>query len=693
MQIKARRRIGELLVANGVIAKAQLDFALSQQGTMLKKGESHVLGSILVEHNILTSKQLLTFVNKYNIRLPLGEVLLMEKKITRTELAKALDLQKEYESENKDVRLGTILADELHLINYDTLLRCIAKQYNITRIKPDLSEVDPEYFFSFDKEKIKELMIIPYRKYFTEQNELTCQVIVCESAVNRIRIYKKDIMEKTKAIFIDTDEKKKNMQLSIDFAVASYEEIRDFIIYAYENREAISFSQKIKIESIAEDEIIKIGKKYYSANINMNIFMQILAKAIEMRASDVHIEPLSDRLRVRFRIDGVLIPQSDLPKTLNNYFVRGLKNFFRFKDSYVKNIVVDERKRVYYEDKNIELDIRLSIIPTNYGNKMVIRLLIQQETVPTFEKLGFWKNLKTKYELVCTMSSGMVIVTGPTGAGKTTTLYSTLDYLNDDKINIMTLEDPPEYLINGVNQVRVGSDDKSREISYLQGLKSIFRQDPDIIMFGEMRDYESATVALTAGLTGHLLFTTLHTADAASCITRLMDMGIRPFLLSSTLVSILAQRLVRRICPQCKEEYTPDHNELEFFSLFIKNFEKDTKAIKFYRGAGCDNCFSTGYKERFAIHELLCINDQIRKTMLAGGIAKDAELIARQHGMTSLVEDGFLKVIKGYTTLSEILRVAKTLETPKNKRTIEEIAYLLEGPISRETILASIYTS
>lgn len=690
-----RRLIGEMLVSNDVITQGQLDAALEHQEDILRSGEHQLLGSILVDLKILTSKQLLSFINKFSIRLPLGEVLLMEKKIKRKELSAALKLQRKHASEKKDARLGSILVNDLKIINYETLLRCIAKQHNITRIKPDLSEVDPDYFFVFDKAKLLEQRIVPYRKYLTDQNDLTCQVIVSEKDVNRTRFFKKEILDKTRRIFASSNDKKEKQKISIEFAVASCEEIDDFIFDAHAHKEAISFTHKVKIESVEEEEVLRLGKTYYSDNVNVNIFMQILIKAIELKTSDVHIEPMVDRMRVRYRIDGILIPQPDLPKTLNSYFVRGIKNFFRFKDSYARNTVVDEQKRVLYEDKNIELDLRISVIPTIYGDKMVLHLLAQYETVPTFERLGFFKNLVEKYETLCQMSSGMFIVTGPTGSGKTTTLYSTLDYLNDDQINIMTLENPPEYLINGVNQTRVGPEDNGREITYLQGLNTVLRQDPDVIMFGEMYDYESASVALQASLTGHLLFTTMHTNNTTSCITRLADMGIRPFLLSSTLIAILAQRLVRRVCPFCKEEATPQTKDLEFFSLFIKNIEKDIKSnnLKFYQGQGCKRCLNTGFLGRFAVHELLCVNDSVREAILEGLPAKEIESVARKFGMTSLLEDGFLKVLRGLTTLSEVMRVAKIIEMPKEKRTIQDIDYLLAGKLPRKEILAAVFST
>ncbi|MBF0344396.1 MAG: type II/IV secretion system protein [Nitrospirae bacterium] len=685
-----RRKIGEVLIQSGLISQAQLQRALTHQATLKALGQRPLLGNVLVELNILTAHQLLTATQKYEIRLPFCEYLLMDKKVTKEQVSKALEMQEA----NPSRLLGDILVKDLKIISHETLLRTIAKQYNVARIKPDVSEVDPTVFFLFTDKALLEKQCIPYKKFVADVGDVVCQCIVAD-------IKRKDMPKLTDEITrviraqVAAGKSPEKINITVEYALADMDEIASFIPHAHENKEAINFSKKIKVDVLEREETLNIGKKYYSTNTNLNIFMQVLIKAMDLGASDMHIEPMRDKLRVRYRIDGVLIPQPDLPKALNTHFIRGLKNFFRFKDSHLRNVIVDDRKSVYYEDKNINADLRISILPTVYGDKMVIRILIQSDVIPTFEKLGMFKNLMIKYQMVCSMSSGIVIVTGPTGSGKTTTLFATLDYLNHDSINILTLEDPPEYLINGVNQARVTGGDSSREVSYLEGLKSALRQDPDIIMFGEMRDYESASVALTAGLTGHLLFTTLHTNDAASAITRLFDLGIRPFLLSSTLVSILGQRLVRLICNSCKEEYMPKINDLDFFRIFIRNFDVDLKSgnIKFYRGRGCDDCMHTGYKGRVAIHELLCVNDEIRKSVLDGATARMAENIARNYGMTSMVEDGLLKVVNGLTTVEEVLRVAKTLENPKITRTIDEIKYLLEGELTRQQIIAAVFSS
>ncbi|MBF0338761.1 MAG: type II/IV secretion system protein [Nitrospirae bacterium] len=689
--VQGRKRIGEALIQAGLITQAQLQRALNHQATLKAIGERPLLGNVLVELNILTVNQLLAATQRYDFKLPFCEYLLMDNKVTKEQVYQALAMQEA----NPTRRLGDILVKDLKIISHETLLRTLAKQYNVTRIKPDVSDVEPDVFFAFTDKQLLEKQFIPYKKFVADQGVVICQCLVADVKRRDLQKLTDEVSRVLRTQIAAETKGAEKVTVTVEYALADLDEIMSFIPHAHENKEAISFSKKIKVDAMEREETLNIGRKFYSTNTNLNIFMQIMMKAIDMETSDIHFEPMRDKLRVRFRIDGVLIPQPDLPKALNTHFIRGLKNFFRFKDSHLRNVIVDDRKRVFYEDKGIEADLRISVLPTVFGDKMVIRVLIQSDVIPTFEKLGMFKNLMLKYQMVCSMSSGIVIVTGPTGSGKTTTLFATLDYLNDESINILTLEDPPEYLIHGVNQARVSADESGREISYIHGLKSALRQDPDVIMFGEMRDQESASVALTAGLTGHLLFTTLHTNDAASAITRLFDMGVRPFMLSSTLVSILGQRLVRLTCSHCKEEYKPKTNDLDFFRIFIRNFDVDLISgnVKFYRGKGCEQCMYTGYKGRIAIHELLCVNDEIRRGVLEGATAKMAENIARNYGMTSMIEDGLLKVINGLTTVEEVLRVAKTLENPKITRTIDDIRYLLEGELTREQIIAAVFSS
>lgn len=691
---KPSPRIGDLLIKGGLITQEQLDQALTCQKQLKEQGEIALLGAVLVELKLLTAPQLMKFLQRNKIRLPLGEVLLLDRKIAKADLARAMAIQERAPAR----RLGDILVNDLKLISEEVLVTAIARQHDMPRIKPDISDVDADFFFAFPKEALLNTFFIPYKTIETEESEIICQTLIADP----LREDLKKIEELTSAALAKMvrtcgpapKQPETPRRPQLDYALAGEKEIRTFIETAFDQREALSLSRKVSVKVSEQNNVLLVGAKYYSTNSNLNIFMQILMKALDAGASDIHIEPMRDRLQIRFRIDGVLVKQPDMPKSLSGFFVRGLKNFFRLKDSHLQNVILDGRKSVQYIDKGLEADLRLSVLPTLFGDKMVVRILIQNKEVPTFEKLGMCKNVLAKFKLVCSSSSGIVLITGPTGSGKTTTLFSTIDYLSSEDVSILTLEDPPEYIIHGVSQAVVAGEGK-REINYAEALKGALRQDPDIIMFGEMRDFESANVALTAGLTGHLLFSTLHTNDSASAITRIFDMGIRPFMLSSTLVSILGQRLVRVVCPECGEPAEVTEDEREFYEMFIKDFERSITrgAAAFSRGRGCAHCNYTGFKGRIAIHELLCVNDEIRKVVLNEGTAKDVTTIARHYGMTSLIEDGVHKAAKGVTTLGEVMRVAKTLENPHNRRTMEEISRLLEGELSREELYLAVYSS
>lgn len=690
-----KKKIGLLLLQKGLINRDNLDAALAKQEELKKGGTLKLLGTILIDMNFITSDKMIKFIRNNNIKLPIGELLLIDKKITEDDLVRA----KEIQQKNPTKKIASILIDDLKVVSENDVVTLLAKQSQMSRVTPDISDVDPEFLFFYKKEWLMEVQVVPYRKIDEENGSFICQLIVPDPEMDGIakiesiigggiiKTYNEQPANKGKPPI-----ERKN--ITFEHSLATLNEIKEFIITAYDNKEALLFSRRFKVDVNDSMQVMPIGKNYYSTNSNLNIFIKILTKALDVGASDVHIEPLSDRLQVRFRTDGVLVRQPDLPKTLNNVFVRGLKNYLRFKDSHLQNVIVDDRKSVFYTDKSMSVDLRISILPTMYGDTMVIRLLLQNKDVPTFEQLGMCKNIMQKYNLLCSSSSGIIIVTGPTGSGKTTTLFSTIDSLNEEDIKIMTLEDPPEYQIHGVTQVTVSSDGK-RQVKYIDALKSALRQDPDIIMFGEMRDYESSSVALNAALTGHLLFSTLHTNDAASTITRLFEIGISSFLLSSTLVCVVAQRLLRVNCPYCKEETEIKERTKNYFRIHITDFDELLKSekFKFYKGEGCDKCAGTGFKGRMAIHELLCANKEIRQCILDKGTSTDIENVARKYGMTSMLEDGFFKAAHGITTLEEVNRVAKTFGMPQIRRSYYEIEHLLVGDLTRDEIIRSVYSS
>jgi len=377
---------------------------------------------------------------------------------------------------------------------------------------------------------------------------------------------------------------------------------------------------------------------------------RLILKAVELRASDIHFEPFEDKFKVRFRIDGVLHDIESPPKQLQAAIISRVK--------IMANLDIAERRlpqdgRIKLKISNRDIDFRVSTIPTLFGESLVMRVLDRGMLILDLEKIGFPARLLGEYMTLITQPYGMILVTGPTGSGKTSTLYTSLSKINAPENKIITLEDPVEYYLSGVNQIQVSP---KIGMTFASGLRAIVRQDPDIILVGEIRDKETAEIAIQSALTGHLLFSTLHTNDAVGAISRLLDMGVEGFLLSSTLLGVLAQRLVRVICPHCKRLVTPDEKHLNAMGLTAT----DIKEVQFFAGKGCEECRNTGYIGRTALFEYLPVDSEIRNEISARSDAERIKSIALEKGLITLRQNGWEKVKQGVTTLSEILRV--TLE-------------------------------
>ncbi|HEY1406118.1 MAG TPA: ATPase, T2SS/T4P/T4SS family, partial [Spirochaetota bacterium] len=363
------------------------------------------------------------------------------------------------------------------------------------------------------------------------------------------------------------------------------------------------------------------------------------------------IEPYEQDLAVRFRIDGIMYRKATPPKKLQNAVISRVK--------IMSNLNIAENRlpqdgRIQLKIGGKDIDIRVSIFPTHYGERVVLRLLNKTDMKFDLDAIGFEKGNLDIFKKLIDKPHGIIIVTGPTGSGKTTTLYSSLLRLNTEDVNILTVEDPIEYQLNGVGQMQVKP---KIDLTFAAGLRSILRQDPDIIMVGEVRDIETAEIAVQAALTGHRVFTTLHTNDAASAITRLIDMGVEPFLIASSVNAFLAQRLVRTICPKCKTPYKATPGELREVGITPSMLAKG----KLFVGKGCPHCFNTGYFGRTGIYELLPVTNEIRKLIIARTDAQSIKAVALKEGMVTLIEDGAKKALKGITTIEEVLRVSGSL--------------------------------
>ena len=375
----------------------------------------------------------------------------------------------------------------------------------------------------------------------------------------------------------------------------------------------------------------------------------LLWQAAKEEASDVHIDPTPRETIVRYRIDGVLQQVTVFPRQVHVTVVNRIKVMSRL-DIAQKGLPQDGRSMVLIAGRKI--DIRVSTVPTVHGEKIVMRLLFQEEKLMQLRQLGLAKYILQPYQNMVNSSGGIILVTGPTGSGKTTTLYASLAEIDNEARNIITIEDPVEYKLSGYSQIEVKP---KVGLTFANALRSVLRQDPDVIMVGEMRDTETAQIAIQSALTGHLVFSTVHTNSAPATITRLIDMGIEPFLVSSSIIGVLAQRLVRRICPDCRKSYQPHPEQLRELGIKEVSFRKLDR--RFFRGDGCDNCRQTGYRGRIGIHELLVMSEGVKNTILE---SSDSDTIKKQglkEKMITLRRDGVNKILHGLTTAEEILSI------------------------------------
>ncbi len=399
---------------------------------------------------------------------------------------------------------------------------------------------------------------------------------------------------------------------------------------------------------VSEDDIEHLKDLASEAPV-IRMVNQLIQKAVESRASDIHIEPFADELKVRYRVDGILHEVPSPPVRSTAAIISRVKIMAKLNIAE-RRLPQDGRIPLRVQGK--ELDLRVSTVPTMFGESVVMRLLDKESVRFDLDALGFDGGPRARLDQIMEIPYGILLVTGPTGSGKSTTLYTVLSRLNTQERKIITVEDPVEYQIPGINQIQVKP---AIGMTFAGALRSIVRQDPDIIMVGEMRDLETARIAVQSALTGHLVLSTLHTNDAASGVTRLLDMGVEEYLLTSTINGILAQRLVRRLCPFCRETYDP----LPEVAAKVRKSLGDVDDIHLYRAMGCERCNGTGYRGRLVITEVLRMTDAVRRAVLEHATATEILRIASEEGMATMYQDGLLKCLDGRTTLEEILRVAE----------------------------------
>ncbi len=432
--------------------------------------------------------------------------------------------------------------------------------------------------------------------------------------------------------------------------------IDDFVRTRYATtltQEVTAALKEVEPEKAEEAAFESVGGGFIREEKIAQIVSQILEFAIKSRASDIHIEPQEKTTRVRYRIDGILQEKLTIPKGLHDALISRIK--------ILGGMKIDEKRipqdgRFNFKTPGAEVDLRVSSLPTSWGEKVVMRLLKKSGGVPDLQELGLrGRGLKNLQDSIL-RPHGIILICGPTGSGKTTTLYSVISKLNIPGVNIVTLEDPIEYKIPGVNQVQVNP---AVGLTFASGLRSFLRQDPNIILVGEIRDRETADLAVQAALTGHLVFSTLHTNDASGALPRLLDMGAEPYLLASSMTCIVAQRVVRQIHGDCKEAYAPEEKIVQEMKVELGNLWQPQEGVKLYKGKGDQDCGNSGYYGRIGIFEVLPITEKISKLILERASASDINKVAREEGMVTLMQDGFMKVVEGVTTIEEVLRVAQ----------------------------------
>ena len=546
---------------------------------------------------------------------PLGTILIQAGKIDEDQLQKALQIQKE-----KDVYIGQIFK-ELDYLDNKELNKYISHQLKIPYVQLGYYDFDKSLMDLFPEKILRSQKILPL---FRLENTLN---VAISDPLNSGPI----------------DAARDITGLAIEPAIAMEHEIENAIDLHF------GISGFIDIDSSSNDDATNITDLFDETRI-VELVDSIIKQSQKYSCSDIHIEPRENDIRIRFRIDGRLQDFQALPNTIHTALVSRLK--------IMANMDIAETRRpqdgrILFNSTKGRLDLRISTYPTLYGEKTVLRLLNISEALHSLTALGFEEDCEKRFNSMLIGGEGIILVSGPTGSGKTTTLYSTLNKLEAPDVNIVTVEDPIEYDLDNINQAQINT---KSGVTFASALRSILRQDPDIIMVGEVRDEETVELGIRAALTGHLVFSTVHTNDAASGFTRLLNWEVEPFLISSTVKGILAQRLVRRICEECKESYVPKTEELQMIGLG----EKDT--IKVFKGKGCLACRNTGYKGRIGIYELLLMDADISELVLNQEPGYKIREQARKNGMTTLLEDGIIKIERGDTTISEVY---ETLGTTK----------------------------
>ncbi|MDW8155274.1 MAG: type II secretion system ATPase GspE [Armatimonadota bacterium] len=555
----------------------------------------------------------------------LGGILVRMGLLNESQLQQALDIQA-----RTGERLGRILV-RMGLVTEEDLAKAIGVQWGYPYVSLSNTAVDPEV-----------VRLVP--QHIASRHK----VLAFGRNGDRLLVALVDPLN-----LLALDDVRLVTGMDVEARITTEDELMQAINKYYHVGSIFEQAVVTEEEALSEEEVSidRLREMVDEAPV-VKLVNVILDQAIREGASDIHIEPHRNGLHVRYRIDGVLHDVMSPPKNLKAALVSRIK--------IIANLDIAERRRpqdgrIHLKVDGRDIDLRVSTLPTMFGEKVVMRILDQSNALISLNRLGMASDVQAQWEELASKPYGMILVTGPTGSGKTTTLYATLSKINTLDKNIITVEDPVEYQLPRINQVQVNP---KAGLTFATGLRSILRQDPDVIMVGEIRDRETAEIAVQAALTGHLVLSTLHTNDAPSAFTRLIDMGIEPFLITSSVIGVLAQRLARTICPKCKEAYRPPREAVRRLSEELAE-EQD---LVLYRGAGCEFCRQTGYKGRTGVYELLVVTDRIRERVVQRASSTEIRDVARSEGFRTMRDDGIRKVLEGVTTIEEILRVVYVTE-------------------------------
>ena len=568
----------------------------------------------------------------------LGRLLVNAGLISEDQLSKALEEQKKTAE-----KIGSILI-KLDYIDEDTLLKFLSKQFRVPSISIEPQDADPEVVKLIPPDMANRYEVFPIRR----KGRTLILGMVNPGDITAIDAIKFATGLEIEPVVIAHSKMKALLEkfYKVTKEIRSVSDVEE-----PEEEEFFDFEDDADVEVEEEEEEEDLSSA--SSRPVIKLVNYLISNAVRRKASDIHIEPFEKVLRVRYRIDGVLQQVAEPPYSLKNAIVSRIKIMTGTMDVAERRVPQDGRIRIKVDGKPI--DLRVSIIPTIYGEKVVMRILDKSSLMLDMTQLGFEPDNLQKFIEAIEKPFGLVLVTGPTGSGKSTTLYSALARLNKPEIQILTVEDPVEYNIKGINQVQVNEE---IGFDFSMALRAFLRQSPNVILVGEIRDSETASIAIRAALTGHLVLSTIHTNDAPSTVNRLIDMGIEPFLVASSLNLIQAQRLMRKVCPKCKEPYEPEEKLLREAGIDPEMLKGGTL---YKRGKGCQLCGFTGYKGRIAITEVMPISPQLRDMILKGATSDELRETARKEGMRTLREDAIIKLKKGITTVEEVLRVTAAI--------------------------------